>query len=53
MQVTGAEGGDILALTADGALWRLHQFKDMDVWDQVDPLPEGGARAEDEHHDET
>jgi hypothetical protein len=44
VQVTGAEAdGDVVALTADGELWRLHTFKDMDVWDQVDPLPEGSS----------
>jgi hypothetical protein len=40
MQVTGAtDGGDIVALTADGELWRLHTFKDMDVWDQLEQPP--------------
>jgi hypothetical protein len=40
MQVCGVEGGDVCALTTDGALWRLHRFKDLDVWDQMDDLPE-------------
>jgi hypothetical protein len=39
MQVTGLAEGDILALTTDGEVWRLHFFKDLHVWDQVDPLP--------------
>jgi hypothetical protein len=40
LQVTGlAEGGDIIALTTDGEVWRLHFFKDLHVWNQVDPLP--------------
>jgi hypothetical protein len=39
MQVTGA-ADDVLALTTDGVLWRLHTFKDLEIWSPVDPLPE-------------
>jgi hypothetical protein len=46
MQVTGTtEAGDILALTTDGEVWRLHRFKDLDCWDQHDPLPEAPPGA--------
>jgi hypothetical protein len=53
MQVTGTtEGGDTLALTTDGSLWRLHTFKDLEIWSPVDPLPEGSpltaTRAEED-----
>jgi hypothetical protein len=40
LQVTGAAEGDILALTTDGEVWRLHTYKDLEIWSPVDPLPE-------------